>query len=78
MPPAILAINAGSSSIKFAVYAMVGSELELLCRGMLDRHAGDTHFGIKNAKGEVLPEADPKVGLEQAVTEVGGSGLGQP
>ncbi|HEY3794582.1 MAG TPA: acetate/propionate family kinase [Bradyrhizobium sp.] len=57
MPQAILALNTGSSSIKFAVYAVNGSELVLLCRGLLDHHAGDTHFVIRNPAGEVLQDA---------------------
>ena len=57
MPQAILAINAGSSSIKFAAYAIRGSELALVCRGLLDHHAGDTQFVIKNPAGEILQDA---------------------
>jgi acetate kinase len=57
MPRAILAINAGSSSIKFAAYAIGGSELTLVCRGLLDHHAGDTQFVIKNPVGEILQNA---------------------
>jgi acetate kinase len=57
MPQAILALNTGSSSIKFAVYAVDGSELTLVCRGLLDHHAGDTHFVIRNSAGDILQDA---------------------
>jgi acetate kinase len=54
MPQAILAINAGSSSIKFAAYAIAGSELTRVCGGLLDHHAGDTQFVIRNSAGDIL------------------------
>lgn len=57
MPHAILAINAGSSSIKFAAYAIRDFELALVCSGLLDHHAGDTQFVIKNPAGEILQNA---------------------
>jgi acetate kinase len=55
MPKAILALNAGSSSVKFAAYEVAaGSEPTMLCRGMLDRHAERTEFVIKDADGKIL------------------------
>jgi acetate kinase len=57
MPQAILALNAGSSSIKFAAYEINDSDLSLVCKGMLDRHAGDTQFVIKDPAGKVLQDA---------------------
>jgi acetate kinase len=57
MPHAILALNAGSSSIKFAAYAVMKSELKLAYRGMLDQHAGDTHFVVKDTAGKLIPAA---------------------
>ena len=47
---AILALNAGSSSVKFAVYEVQAAEPVLLLRGLLDRHAGDTEFIVKDTK----------------------------
>jgi acetate kinase len=49
---AILALNAGSSSVKFAVYEVQAAEPVLLLRGLLDRHAGDTEFIVKDAAGK--------------------------
>jgi acetate kinase len=61
MPQAILALNAGSSSIKFSAYKVGdSSELTLVCKGMLDRHAGDTKFVIKDAAGMVLRDEKSK------------------
>jgi acetate kinase len=54
MPKAILALNAGSSSIKFAAYEVAGAEPTFVCRGMLDRHAEQTEFIIKDAAGKIL------------------------
>jgi acetate kinase len=56
MPQTILAINAGSSSIKFAAYAIDDSAMTPVCRGLLDHHAGDTQFVIKNSAGEILQD----------------------
>jgi acetate kinase len=57
MPQAILAINSGSSSVKFAAYEVSGSDLKLVCRGLLDHHAGDAQFVIKGPVGEILQNA---------------------
>jgi acetate kinase len=57
MPQAILALNAGSSSIKFAVYKIgAGSELTLVCNGSFDQHAREAKFIVKNAARAVLQE----------------------
>jgi acetate kinase len=48
---AILALNAGSSSVKFAVYEARTRKPLLLFRGLLDRHTGDTEFIVKDAAG---------------------------
>ena len=48
----ILALNAGSSSVKFAVYEARTPDPVLLLRGMLDRDADDSHFIIKDAAGK--------------------------
>jgi acetate kinase len=74
MPQAILAINAGSSSIKFAAYAINGSEITLLCRGLLDHHAANTQFVIRNPAGEILqtaksPDADSASDLAAALLD---------
>jgi acetate kinase len=55
MPQAILTINAGSSTIKFAAYETdAGSGPALLYRGLLDRHAQDAEFVIRDADGKLL------------------------
>jgi acetate kinase len=54
---AILALNAGSSSVKFAVYEVQSPEPALLLRGTLDRHAEDTGFVIKDAAGKPVQDA---------------------
>jgi len=56
---AILALNAGSSSVKFAVYEARTPEPVLLLRGLLDRHAGDTEFIVKDASGKRVQDDKP-------------------
>jgi len=57
---AILALNAGSSSVKFAVYEARPSAPVLLLRGALDLHADNNRFVIKDAGGQ--PIRDDKAG----------------
>ena len=38
MSDAVLVLNSGSSSIKFAVFDISADEPALLCRGLLDEH----------------------------------------
>ncbi len=54
MPDAILVINAGSSSIKFAGYAEGEDGLELLGKGQVDRLRGEPRFVCKAADGRTL------------------------
>jgi acetate kinase len=68
----VLALNSGSSSIKFAVYRIDGSE-ELLLRGKAERigleggtfHAWDAHG--KEAANERLPLPDHEAALQRAL-----------
>ena len=55
MRDAILVVNAGSTSVKFAAYAMTGAgPLPVLCRGRIDSMQGDPHFVVKNEAGKPL------------------------
>ena len=58
MTKAVLALNAGSSSIKFAVYRAGddGNGLSLICKGIRDRRATDGQFRIIDAKGKTIAE----------------------
>ncbi|MGY3615094.1 acetate/propionate family kinase [Bradyrhizobium sp. USDA 10063] len=57
MPNALLVINAGSSSIKLALFASDGSrEPALLCKGMLDHHQHEPQMIVKDLQGNVLFE----------------------
>ena len=48
MSDAILVVNAGSTSLKFAAYAVdAAGSLPLLCRGRIDSMQGDPHFVVK-------------------------------
>ena len=57
MPNAILALNAGSSSIKFGLFeAGKGSRLSLLSKGGIEGVGGDPHFTATDADGSVLED----------------------
>ena len=65
---AILALNSGSSSIKFGVYEARPSGPFLLFRGLLDLHANVGKFAIKDAAGKPVqsgssPATGPKADL---------------
>ncbi len=52
---AIVVINAGSTSLKFAAYAVDASRsLPLLCRGEIESMENDPHFVVTNAAGKPL------------------------
>jgi acetate kinase len=52
---AIVVVNAGSTSLKFAAYAVEATRaLPLLCRGQIDSMESDPHFVVKNATGKQL------------------------
>jgi len=55
---AVLVVNAGSSSIKFAAYADGGEEPELVLKGQLEGIGQDPSFAAKNAAGELVDEWD--------------------
>lgn len=60
MPRAILVLNTGSSSIKFALYRVDANDsLALLYRGKLDQHVGDIHFRIADHEGQPLDAPEP-------------------
>ena len=55
MSDAILVINAGSTSLKFAAFAVdPAGSLPLLCRGGIDSMQDDPHFIVKDAAGKPL------------------------
>jgi acetate kinase len=58
MTAAILVINAGSSSIKFAAYTGGGEAPELAVKGQLQGIGSDPSFVMKNAHGEIVDEHD--------------------
>ena len=53
MTGAIIVINAGSTSVKFATYE-TGGPLPLLCRGQIDGMENKPQFAVKDAAGKVL------------------------
>ena len=56
MPDAILALNAGSSSIKFALDAREAGELRIVARGQIEGIGAATHFLALDPAGAALAE----------------------
>ena len=55
MTEATVVVNAGSTSLKFAAYAVDASRsLPLLCHGQIDSMESDPHFVVENAAGKQL------------------------
>ncbi len=56
MSDAILVLNSGSSSIKFALFDISRAEPRLLCKGLLDEHDARAGFTVTDASGKNLIE----------------------
>jgi len=56
MRDAILVLNAGSSSIKFSLFAEAGADLEPQCRGQIEGLYTAPKFTARDAQGETLAE----------------------
>jgi len=57
MPDAILALNAGSSSIKFGLFEVRdGSSLGFMSKGGIEGVGGDPHFTATDAAGSKLAD----------------------
>jgi len=57
MTDAILTLNAGSSSIKFAVFRFAGGELLPLASGQVEGIGGQAHFAAKSEQGATVETA---------------------
>jgi acetate kinase len=66
MSDAVLVLNSGSSSIKFAVFELSAAEPALICKGLLDEHEAAPRLIVTDANGKSLFEtrraADDKDG----------------
>ena len=56
MSDAIIVINAGSTSVKFAAYGAdnISGSPPLLCHGQIDGMQGDPRFVVQDAAGQPL------------------------
>ena len=54
MSDAVLVVNAGSSSIKFGLFDISGTEPRLLCKGLLDEHEAKPGCAMTDAAGNHL------------------------
>ncbi len=64
MADAILVVNAGSSSLKYALYAIDGAALALLQSGLIDGLSGTPRFVAKDARGAVLASRSLAAGTQ--------------
>ncbi len=59
MAQGIVVINAGSTSVKFAAYRLLGAEfLDLVCRGELEGISSQPSFSVKDSKGKTVDAHD--------------------
>ena len=56
--PALLCLNAGSSSVKFSLYKVAAESPELLFGGQIEGLLTQPHFRAKDALGAILDERD--------------------
>ena len=56
MADVVLVLNSGSSSIKFGLFDISGTEPTLLCNGLLDEHAAKPRLVARSLSGETLFE----------------------
>jgi acetate kinase len=64
VPDAIAVLNAGSSSIKFSLFAEAGSELQLTARGQAEGIYTDPRFVAKDCDGNTLAEKSWGTGVK--------------
>jgi acetate kinase len=57
----ILVLNAGSSTIKFAVFAIESDRLEKIYQGLVDTVLTTPHLRIKNGKNEIVGDKKIKI-----------------
>ena len=55
---AVLTLNAGSSSLKFGLFAAAGPDPEEWLRGQISGIGGDARLKVESASGETLNELD--------------------
>ncbi|NCW90369.1 MAG: hypothetical protein EBV73_07495, partial [Rhodocyclales bacterium] len=54
--PALLCLNAGSSSVKFSLYRAGGNDPEILLGGQIEGLLTQPHFKATDAQGNTLNE----------------------
>ncbi|WP_409189939.1 acetate/propionate family kinase [Bradyrhizobium sp. RDM4] len=54
MSDTVLVLNSGSSSIKFGLFELSGSDPALLCKGLLDEQETKPRLAVKSPAGETL------------------------
>jgi len=67
-----LTLNAGSSSIKFALYRLAGADPDVVASGQVERIGGDATLRARSAAGE--PLASRRLGADEAADHAGAGG----
>jgi acetate kinase len=75
MPDTILVLNAGSSSIKFSLFAAAGVELAVVAHGQIEGLDTSPHFIAQDAAGQTVGEQrwaqGTRLGHDGAVAHIG-------
>lgn len=59
MTRTVLTLNAGSSSLKFALFAVEGNTAQLRASGQLEGMGGEPHFIFRSASGQIIQDCHP-------------------
>lgn len=71
MNETILVLNAGSSSIKFALYQTAYRSISLTCRGKIEiDNRASSLFQVRNARGELLWQQHPHISCHENAIEM--------
>ncbi len=65
MSDSIIVANAGSSSLKFSIYAVADLELNIAARGQIERLGTSPRFNAKDCQGRLLAEEKPEPGARR-------------
>ena len=78
MTETILVLNAGSSSIKFSLFAEAGIELAIVARGQIEGIDTSPHFIAQDANGQMASEQRWAQGTQLGFTTMKVMGLDIP
>jgi len=66
----ILALNAGSSSIKFALYQAAHGNISMICRGKMETRDAASRFQVKDCQGSLLWQQHLDISCHENAIEI--------